>query len=258
MFHDLDGRRIHSVSFGAGESTLVAMAGSIASWEIWSPVFEVLSRRHRVVSFDHEGVGQTRVPVDEITAERRLVSLFSVLDHHDVGRCVIAGDSNNASVAIQAVAAQPERFAGLAIVSGHAWGYDYPAARGVVASLRSDFEATVGQFVELVFPEPETDHLKRWLLDIIHQTGAETSATIIESYFDLDLRPVVRDLDVRAVVIFGGLDSIGPHGVAGARELATLLNARLEIIEDAGHLPLLSRPQRVAAELDAFLNDVGP
>ena len=45
MFHILDGRRVHSVSFGAGPGTLVGIAGSFADWEIWAPTFELLSPR---------------------------------------------------------------------------------------------------------------------------------------------------------------------------------------------------------------------
>jgi len=257
MFHDRDGRQIHSVSFGAGPTTLVGIPGSIASWEIWSPVMELLSGKCRVISFDHDGVGQTKVPVEEINSDRHLDTLLSVLDHHDADRCVIAGDSNNASLAIRAAALHPEVFSGLVIVSGHAWGYDYPAARQFVAALRSDFDSTVSWFVDMVFPEPDVDHLKAWLRDIIDVTGPEASAAIIESYFGLDVRSEAASCELPSLVISGALDSIHPHGVDGARDLARLLDASLEIIEDAGHLPLLSRPERVASALEQFLERLG-
>lgn len=253
MFHQVAGRWVHSVSFGAGPGTFVGVAGSFANWEIWAPTFERLSPRWRVVGLDHDGVGQTKVPASEITHERHLETLFSVLDAHEVERCVIAGDSNNATLAIEAVIEQPDRFDGLVIVNGHAWGFDHPDARRFVTGLRTHFDATLDFFVEVVFPEPDSDHLKAWLRDIIVRTGPEAAARIVEIYFGLDLRPRLSELDLPAMVVHGALDALTPDSMVDAQRLSDALGADLRLLDGAGHLPLLSRPDEVAALLDAFM-----
>jgi pimeloyl-ACP methyl ester carboxylesterase len=256
VFHTVADRRVHSVSFGAGPGTLVAVAGSFANWEIWAPTFELLSPDWRVVGFDHDGVGQTKVPVEQITHDRHVETFFSVLDAQNVERCVVAGDSANAAVAIEAVLQQPERFDGLVIVNGHAWGFDRPEVRQFVTGLRTQFETTVDFFVEVVFPEPDTEHLKQWLRDIITRTGAEAAARIIEANLSIDLRPRLPQIDLPTLIIHGVLDEISASALEDAKALATLLpKADLTLLEDAGHLPLLSRPDVVAEELDAFLTD---
>ena len=120
---------VHSLSFGAGPATLVGVAGSFANWEIWAPVFELLSAQWRVVGFDHDGVGETKVAVEEIAHERHVETLLSVLDAQHVERCVVAGDSANAAVAIAAVLREPERFDGLAIGQRPCLGFDRPEVR---------------------------------------------------------------------------------------------------------------------------------
>jgi pimeloyl-ACP methyl ester carboxylesterase len=255
MFHSVGQRQVHSVSFGAGPGTLVGVAGSFASWEIWAPVFERLSPRWRVVGFDHDGVGQTKVPVEEITHERHLETLFSVLDAQQVDRCVIAGDSNNATLAIEAVLAQPERFDGLVIVNGHAWGFDHPDVHRFIAGLRGHFDRTLDFFVQVVFPEDDSEHLKAWLHDIIARTGPEASARILEIYFGLDLRSRLAEIDVPALVVHGVLDALSPTALDDAKELAAALRAELHLLDGAGHLPLLSRADEVSAALDAFLTE---
>lgn len=254
MFHTVGSRRVHSVSFGQGPATIVGVAGSFASWEIWEPSFERLSANWRVVAFDHDGVGETKVPVDEITHERHVETLLSVLDAQDVDRCVIAGDSGNAAVAIAAVLEQPERFDGLVVVNGHAWGFDRPEVRQFIGGLRSQFDATVDFFVDLVFPEPDSEHLKAWLRDIIARTGAEAAAKIIEANLAVDLRPRLGELRLPALVIHGVLDGVSASALDDARELAALIpDAELALIDDAGHLPLLSRPEIVADHIAEFL-----
>ena len=251
MFHAVGGRVVHSLSFGDGPP-IVGIAGAFASWEVWAPTFEILSRRWRTVSFDHDGVGQTKVAVGEITRDRQRQSLFSVLDAQGVGPCVLVGDSSNAALAIEAVLERPERFVGLGIVNGSAWGFDHPGARRFVGALREDFEGTTSFFVDLVFPEAGSDHLKSWLRDLIVQTGAEAAATIVESTFGLDLRPRLSEVNVPAIVIHGELDQLAPRALEDARELAGALDAELHVLQGAGHLPLFSRPDDVASRLDAF------
>lgn len=254
MFHTTDGRRIHSLSFGSGSGTLVGVAGALASWEIWAPVFERLSTRWRVVGFDHDGVGQTKVPIDTIAHDRHVDTLLSVLDAQSIDRCVIAGDSANAAVAIEASLRAPERIQGLIVANGHVWGFDRPEVRRFVEALRSDFEPTVEFFVNLVFPEPDSDHLKLWLRDIIRRTGAESAARLLEANFSVDLRPRLAEVRVPVLIVHGALDAVSSTALDDAHELARLLpDARLELVDDAGHLPLLSRPQLVADLIERFL-----
>lgn len=257
MFHEVDGRRIHSVSFGDGPGTLVGVAGSFASWELWVPVFERLSRDWRVVGFDHDGVGQTKVPLDEISHERHVATLLSVLDAQGVEHCVVAGDSANAAVAIAAVLEAPERFDGLVVANGHAWGFDRPEVHQFVAGLRARFDETVDFFVQLVFPEPDSEHLQQWLRDIIVRTGPDAAAAILEANLDVDLRPRLAEVPVPAMIVHGALDAVSSDATDHARELAERLpDAELHLIDDAGHLPLLSRPDVVADLLDQFLRRV--
>jgi len=255
LFHEAGSRQIHSVSFGDGPGTFVGVAGSFANWEVWAPTFELLSPNWRVVGFDHDGVGQTKVPLEEITHERHLETLFSVLDAQGVERCVIAGDSSNAALAIAAVLQQPDRFDGLVIVNGEAWGFDTPVRHGFVEGLRTNFEGTLDFFVKLVFPEPNSDHLKAWLRDVIVQTGPEAAARIIEGYYGLDLRPRLGEVGVPAMIVHGVLDATSPTSMDDVKALAEGLDADLHLIEGAGHLPLWSRPQEVAGHIDAFLSE---
>ena len=252
MFHKVGDRWVHSLSFGAGPRTLVGVAGSFANWEIWAPTFERLSPRWRVVGFDHDGVGQTKVPLDGITHERRVETLLSVLDAHGVDRCVVAGDSSNSTLAVEAAVRQPGRVEGVVIVNGRLSGFDTAEARRFADGLRSHFEKTLEFFVGVVFPEPESDHLKRWLADIIMRTGPAAAARIVESYFDLDLDALGRELAVPAMVLHTDQDFVAGT-LDDAAATAKTIGGELHVIEGAGHLPLLSRPDAVADALDDFM-----
>jgi 3-oxoadipate enol-lactonase len=256
MFHLIADRLVHSVSFGSGPLTLVAISGSIGNWEIWQQPMELLSQRRRVVALDHDGVGETKVPLDEITFERHIETVLGVLDRYGLEGCVLAGDSNNVAVAIGAALRQPQRIRGLVLVSGAAWGFDRPEVRAFIDAMRRDFDRTIDGFVRSCLPEANSGHLQAWLRDIIHRTGCEACCRLIESYFAVDLRERLHELQMPALVIHGALDRVHADGRADAERLAAgIAEARLVVLEEAGHVPTLSRAGQVAALLDEFMSE---
>jgi pimeloyl-ACP methyl ester carboxylesterase len=259
MFHQHDSRTIHSVSFGRGANTFVGIAGSFADWTVWSPTFELLKSRWRCVGFDHDGVGLTDVDVGSIDHDLHVETLFSVLDAQDIERCVVGGHSVNASVAIDAVLRDPLRFNGLVIANGHAWEMDRPEIRSFVDALGTNFDSAVEFFVELVFPEPGSADEKRWLREVMHQTGPAACGRVLEAKYPVDLRRRLAEVSVPTLVLHGALDRMSPDPFGEAVTFQSdIPDAVLVDFDDAGHLPLRTRPREVADVLDAFLNRTEP
>lgn len=250
-------RAIHSVSFGAGDPTFVGVAGSFADWSAWEPTFDRLRARWRCVGFDHDGVGATEVDVGDITHARHVDTLFSVLDAHGIERCVVGGHSVNASVAIDGVLRDPGRFDGLVIANGHGWAMDRPEVRDFTDALRSSFSAAVDFFVEIALPEPDSDAAKNWLRSTMHRTGPEACARILEAKYEVDLRDRLCEVSVPTLVVHGALDRLSPDPFAEAATFAREIpDARLVVLDDAGHLPLRSRPEVFASLLGDFMSEV--
>ncbi len=66
MFLDINGRKLHSLSFGAGPRTLLAHGGWVGDLELWLHPFEILSQAWRTVTYDHRGTGLTTSVPDDI------------------------------------------------------------------------------------------------------------------------------------------------------------------------------------------------
>jgi len=254
VFSTIAGRRVQVASFGSGPGVLVALSGSIGSWEIWQPPLEILSRGWRVVAFDHPGVGETKACAADVGLPLTTEVLWGVLESTEIDSCVVAGDSNNAVIAVQAVLDQPERFRGLVIVNGKVSGFGSDADRSFVVALQRDFERTIQGFASICFPEPDSEHLQAWLVDILRRTGPEACASLLGSYFGVDLRDRLCEIGVPTLVLHGGHDALPGRAVNEARELAASIpGARFELIADAGHVPTLSRPDRVAALIEELM-----
>ncbi|WP_158284741.1 alpha/beta fold hydrolase [Oricola cellulosilytica] len=256
MFHRMGNQFVHSVSFGAGEPPLVAIPGSIANWEIWQPPLEILSERWRVIALDHAGVGQTRVPPDEISFETQVETVLSVLDSRGIDACVLASDSHNVAVAIEVALRCPGRVRGLVLMAGLAWGFDTPETRRFIEALEADFGAAIGFFARACLPEENSGHLRQWLTDILKSTGPERIVALLRSYFPVDLRDRLSDIAVPTLVVAGALDALSANRKDFEYLASQIPGARLELIDGAGHIPMFSEPEKVAALISAHMRDI--
>lgn len=256
MYERVGGHLVHTVSFGRGEPAVLGISGSFGTWEIWQQPFEVLSRDHRTIAFDHYGTGETQVPAEIVTFENQVGLVRALLDAFGLERAVIAGDSSNTAVAIEVARRWPERVSALVLVSG---GIDYSPSELVlqfVASLRSDFDATMDFFVPLCLPEDDTGHLRQWLRDVIARTGGERAARLVESFYEVDVREALSEVRAPTLVIHGALDALPTSPLAAAQEMAERIpDARLLVLDHAGHVPTLSRPSEVAHAMAEFISE---
>lgn len=254
MFQQIEGQIVNTVSFGSGDIPLVGISGSFGTWEIWQQPFELLSSQRRVIGYDHYGTGETRVPADMVTFDNQVQLLASVLDRFEVDRCVLAGDSTMTTVALEAARRWPQRVTGLVLVSA---GIDYTPDDAVirfVQGLRHAFDATLEAFVDLCLPEDDSGHLRLWLRDIIARTGGERAAQLVESFYEVNMKPHLRQIETPTLVIHGSLDALPTSPLSAAEELASRKpNAELMVLSGAGHVPTLSRPDEVTAAIDTFI-----
>ena len=192
--------------------------------------------------------------------------LRRVLDTLGVARAVLLGSSLGGWLAAELAVWFPERVAGLVLLD----------ALGLYVEGSPVFElfgAPLDQLVERVLPNGG-DLMELLAPAIAGDTDPNAPLVHFLRAFDrfalIGWNPFLHDpklaqrLEVVAsptLVLWGRRDGIVPlvHGSAYADALA---GARLEVIEDCGHLPALERPEVVAVSLSAWLSawagDPGP
>lgn len=243
MFADIDGVRFNTVSFGAGPRTLVGHGGWAGSWELWQQPFELMSPSWRCVSYDHRGSGESRAEPETITAQRLVDDLFALLDHLEVDRCILAGESMGGFIAMLAVERDPSRFDGLVLVDS-ATGFTDPSPLAVGA--RRDYPETVRQFMIRCVPEPDSQHVRQWGEDILLRATPEAAARLFEGCYGVTVDPT--SIAIPTLVLHGELDTAVP--LATSERLASQIRgAELRVIRGAGHVPTMTRPREVVAAI---------
>jgi pimeloyl-ACP methyl ester carboxylesterase len=261
LFVEINGDRLHTVSFGDGDKTILAHGGFMVGWEMWVPIFELLSKRWRCVSYDHRGVGQSRVPLESITDDTIIDDVFGVMDKLEIEKCVLVGESMGGRVAINAVLRHPERFDGLILIASPSRLKTRMSDEEFTKQqimFRQQYEEFVTEFVTACFPEPNSDHLIQWGIDICFRTKTEEAIRYLrifegpdEDHLDLPLSRIA----IPTLIIHGKLDNLVP--LEEAKILASSIpNAELRIFENAGHAPSVSQPHKVVRTIEEWFTSL--
>lgn len=258
MFITLDDAQIFSTAFGPKTALpFLALGGWIGSWEDWLEPLSILSESRRVIAYDHRGSGITIAPVETITFDRLVDDVFAVMDAYEVDHCTLAAMSMGAAVALGAALRQPERITGLVLVDSlDLRGIPPEAQDTFLLALTHDYPSALEGFINACVSETDSDHIKHWGRHILNRASQEAAIALYQLSKTIAIRDHLREIIQPTLIIHGDADRLAP--VESARWLAdTLPNATLKIINGAGHVPILTRPEAVVREIQSFCRSKG-
>lgn len=247
MFIQNNNAQLYMVEFGKGPRTILAHGGWTGSWELWTEPFAHLSRNWRTVAYDHRGTGATISPVDSITLENMVDDLFTVMDKMEIETCILAAESAGGIVAVTAALQQPERFDGLVLVDALLHNEESQGNRLFIHGLKTNFEQTIGQFVDscVLETEPNSKEIRSWGRKILARSTPDAAVRLLEVTFGVDLRPRLSEITTPTLIIHGDGDNLVP--VSDAEHTASQIpGSQLHIIKGAGHVPTVTRAKEVA------------
>jgi dihydroxynaphthoic acid synthetase/2-succinyl-6-hydroxy-2,4-cyclohexadiene-1-carboxylate synthase len=251
---------------GSGPALLLlhGFTGSASSWDAHLPE---LASRFDVIAVDLLGHGESDAPGDpeRYRAERQVADLVALLDALDIQQAAVLGYSMGARLALALALAHPERVTRLVLESGSPGiaGGEARAARSASDdALAARIETGgIGAFVDEWERAPifasqarlpvgsRRTHREQRL-----QNRPEGLAASLRG-FGQGVQPPLHDrlheLPMPVLLIAGAEDA-KYAGMAG--EMATIIpDARVEIIDNAGHTPHLEQPERFRQAVRAVL-----
>jgi pimeloyl-ACP methyl ester carboxylesterase len=104
-----DGVAVAYDDVGTGEPTLLVLTGWCSNRERWAPVVRILSERHRVVSFEWRGHGDSAPAPSDFGVDEMLVDALAVVEASGIDTFVPCAASHSGWVAIELYRRMPER-----------------------------------------------------------------------------------------------------------------------------------------------------
>jgi sigma-B regulation protein RsbQ len=262
--------RNHVVVEGAVDGPVVMLAhGFGCDQNLWRLVVPALAQHHRVVLFDHVGAGRS-----DLTAwsEQRYSSLegyaedvLEICRELDLREVVLVGHSVSAMIGVLAVAAEPERFAGLVLLTPSPRYIDDGEYRGgfsaadieeLLDSLESNYLGWSAAMAPVIMGNPDRPELGEELTNSFCRTDPAIARVFARATFLSDNRADLARVTVPTLVVQCARDAIAPPEV-GAFVQAAVPGSRLVTLDATGHCPQLSAPDATSEAISAFVAGLG-
>jgi pimeloyl-ACP methyl ester carboxylesterase len=262
-FVDVAGLSVRVREEGPDEApVLILMHGFIYSLETWDEWAAALSADYRVIRFDLAGHGLTGAdPLERYAPDERAAFVGDVMNALHIEHAVIGGNSLGGLAAWRFAAKNPERVDGLILVDPGAYSINGVTETPVTPPepvklfLRTAPEAAVRASLGRVYADPRyiTDDKVVLIRDMMRRRGnGEAFVKSIEEFTLPDPTAALASISSPTLILWGASDAMIPveHG---ALMEAAMPNARLVLIDGAGHAPQEEASVRSAEEARRFL-----
>ena len=229
---------------------LVLVHGAAEDSRIWQPQLAGLADEFTVIAWDEPGAGRSSDLPDDFGLAGFADGLAALLESLELGPAHIAGLSWGGTVVLELYRRHPGLVATLIMIDTYAgWKGSLPAdeVRARVAGIRTmlaepheEFDATPPGLFAGDLPAEFVPLLAAIAADVRPATIEHEVAVMAEA----DLSDLLPHIAVPTLLIWGQLDGRSPLTVARHFEEA-IPDATLVVIEGAGHMSNLDRPEQV-------------
>jgi 3-oxoadipate enol-lactonase len=249
---DAAGFRIGYDDQGSGPVVVLLHQG-LMDRRVWEPQWARFTERFRAIRFDAPGFGDSEpAPEDYVLAD----VLAGLLDSLGIERAALVGGSMGGKAAIDYTLARPDRVWALVAAAPGLSGFSFRAysneqnARGEALWEARDLAGLADLWLEVWAPLGADETLR----GIAHDC-AKTFELPEEINPAAPAAERLHELRVATLVVSGGRDVAGINEICG-RLAAEVPGARLEVFEDADHLPSYREPERFNELVLGFLADL--
>lgn len=260
-FTRCDGLQLFTSIQGCGKQTIVFLHGFPADSQVWNQQRQAFNSCFRTLAYDQRGFGKSSKPTGPYDVTAYAQDLRCVLDQFKIEKPILVGHSFGGQVALRFFSLFPDRVCKLVLVSANAKfsaSPDYPfgvpaeALQQLGALVQRNLREGITAFVNLAFPEPNTEALKQQLIE----QGLQSTQTVVLSFFQgialTDLRSVLPSITVPTLIIHGTNDNIFSFQ-AGLFLRDNIRNSQFVAFENKGHFAFLTNPAKFTQVLRDFL-----
>ena len=241
---------------GTGEEVpIIFLHGVGSDKSAWRPQLEYFGKKRRAVAFDYPGYGDSDPAPEGTTRDDYASAIISGMHELRIDRAHICGLSLGGVVAIAINHSDAKRCASLILADTfavHPQGEAiYERAMTASENLRSMAEARV----DMLLAQPSAPRVRREVVETMSAIDPQAYCIGAEAVWLADQRDRAKEIRVPTLVLVGDQDLITPPELSD--ELAGLVpNARMQVIEDAGHISNLEKPAEFNQAVDQFISDL--
>ncbi len=241
--------------FGHGEPVMLLHAWG-ETHRVFDRIVPLLARSLRLIVPDQRGVGESAKPADGYAVHDSADDVIALLDVLELDSCWLLGTSSGGYVAQHVAVDHPERVRGLVLVGAPSDLRRSPPVE--LTDLLTSFHDPVTrhdvQQVNRALPlhSPVPDPFLEEQLTAALTIPKHVWRAVFEGLFAVEPPTLRGTIDVPTLILWGAEEDVLPAEQA-ADLAAAIAGSRLVTYDGTGHLVLWEQPDRVAADVAAFI-----
>ena len=245
---------------GGGGAALVLLHGFPFDRSMWRGQAAALGGEFRVVAPDLRGFGETPAGDGEITMESLAEDVAALLDALNLPRVTLCGLSMGGYVAFEFFRKFPGRVRALVLADTRPQGDPEDARRTREETAQRAMNEGMEPIVESMLPKLLTQGTREHGGEVVEAVRAmmlatrpaSAAAALRAMAVRRDQTDLLPSINVPTLIVVGAEDSITPPADSEAMS-AKIEGSRLVVVEGAGHLSNVERPEEFDGALVEFL-----
>jgi len=270
----VNGHELHYVMAGEGPP-LVFLHGVLGTHRVWAHLASEMAESHTVIAPDLFGCGDSARPMADYSLGGHAGVVRDILDQLGIRDAIIVGHSLGGGIAMEFTYLFAERVEGLVLVASGGLGREVnmllrfptmPGAEWLLPVIASGFARRQGNALRrglrMVGVRGSTDVAEAWhgFEQLSDKDSRRAFLATIRAVVGPDGQRVSAEelfprMKVPALLVWGDKDWMIPMSHAQAA-VEHLPDARLVVFEGAGHFPHLDQPDRFAALMWEFTQEL--
>ena len=252
---------VHYETYGSG-APVILLHGWIGSWGLWQPTMEALGQHYRCYALDFWGFGESGKKRDSYAVGDFMALVRQFMDALGIASAPLIGHSMGGTTGLGTTIRHPDRVTKVCVIGSPIVGSSLsillqlagvPWIGSIVRNLPAALKLGIWLFAPLITRD------QKWY----PMVARDISRTTVESFFSsigslrrTDLRPRLNEIKVPTLGLYGMRDVI-VHPKQYQPLQSGVKHARIEVLPQSGHFPMLDEPDKYLAIIKSFL-DRGP
>ncbi|HYK21466.1 MAG TPA: alpha/beta fold hydrolase [Pyrinomonadaceae bacterium] len=241
-------------------SPVVLIHGYPFNRSLWSEQVIALSNSYRVIAPDLRGFGETEVTAGSATMNEMAQDVAELMDQLQIPRAVIGGLSMGGYVALAFYKQFPSRVRALILADTRAQADTEEAKQTRAQQAEKALSEGMAGIADAMLPKlltPDTvskrPDIVMHVRDMMLKTKPEGAAAALRGMAEReDQTPLLSQISAPTLILVGAEDAITP--VADSEKMHHAIpNARLVVLENAGHVSNLERTEQFNDAILEFL-----
>lgn len=259
----LDKATICYDDMGNGEIPLIFIHGFPFDKSSWLNQLNYFKSSHRVIAYDIRGFGQSTDGEEKLSINLFADDLIKFMDGLEISKAIVCGLSMGGYILLNAVDRYPERFEAIILcdtqcIADTTEGKE--KRKLAISEIEKDgLNNFATDFVRKIFCEQTFKNkiqLTECIREIILATAPQTITGTLNALAERsELCTTLNEIKIPVLILCGKEDQITPPTQSEAM-LSIIPNAKLKLIEDAGHMSNLEQPETFNRNLNEFISDL--